>query len=249
VTGFIDLHCHWLHAVDDGARTQDEGNEMLCRLHGLGFSHVVATPHLRPGLFDGTPNSHREAFHSAKANHAHTGLPEVSLASEHFFDPLVIDWILAGEGLPYGSEVESGAAQARRAVLVEFRDLGPWPAIEELLFRLERANYLPVIAHPERYPAVWEEPEVVNRLLDRGAVLLLDVAAVVGKYGRRSQETAIELLDLEAYDAACTDSHRPDDVTLAGSALDWIARRYGPEEVEFLLAETPARLLRGLRPS
>jgi protein-tyrosine phosphatase len=249
---FVDLHCHWLPAVDDGARTPAEGHEMLRRLREIGFSHVVATPHLRPGLFHGTPESHREAFQAALPGLDLPELPSVSLASEHFFDPEVVRWILAGQGLPYGkggAVAPSAERTESRAVLIEFRDLGPWPAIEELLFQLGRARYIAVIAHPERYPAVWSEPEMVDRLLDRGAVLLLDVAAVVGKYGRRSQETALRLLDLEAYEAACTDSHRPEDVTLAGAGMELVRERYGKEELDFLFRDTPARLLQGLRPT
>ena len=43
--GFIDLHCHWVHGIDDGARTADEGADILVALHAIGFSTVVATPH------------------------------------------------------------------------------------------------------------------------------------------------------------------------------------------------------------
>ena len=45
--GFIDLHCHWIPGIDDGARTVDEGVAMLERLHAAGFDTVVATPHLK----------------------------------------------------------------------------------------------------------------------------------------------------------------------------------------------------------
>jgi protein-tyrosine phosphatase len=251
LSGFIDLHCHWLPGVDDGARTLPEGLEMLERLAQLGFEHVVATPHLRPGLFSGTPENLRAAFRATKPSLPSRGVPQVSLGSEHFFDAVVVDWIRSGQGLPYGSELELQASEARsstgrKAVLVEFSDLRPLSAVEELLYQLQRAQFLPVIAHPERYPAVWDDPHVAERLQERGAVLLLDLAAVRGKYGRRSQETAIKLLDLEAYEAACTDSHRPADVDIAGAAIDWISSRYGFDEVDLLLSETPRRLLFGL---
>jgi protein-tyrosine phosphatase len=225
---------------------------MLERLARLGFSHVVATPHLRPGLFDGTPETLRAAFLAARPALSGHDVPEVSLGSEHFFDPLVVDWIRSGQGLPYGTEfdpepiLEGRSKTGRKAILVEFSDLRPLPAVEELLYQLGRAHFTPVIAHPERYPAVWDEPHLVERLQERGAMLLLDLASVRGKYGRKSQETAIELLDLEFYDAACTDSHRPADVDIAAAAIDWISRRYGPDEVELLLVETPQKLLSGL---
>ena len=44
--GFIDLHCHFLARIDDGARSESEGLEMLRALHAVGFDRVVATPHI-----------------------------------------------------------------------------------------------------------------------------------------------------------------------------------------------------------
>src|SRR5579862_9514452 len=52
MAGFIDLHCHWVAAIDDGARTFEQGLDMLRRLQSAGFAKVVATPHMRPGMFD-----------------------------------------------------------------------------------------------------------------------------------------------------------------------------------------------------
>ena len=46
------MHCHWIAAIDDGARSMDEGLAMLRGLHQAGFDSVVATPHMRPGMFD-----------------------------------------------------------------------------------------------------------------------------------------------------------------------------------------------------
>jgi protein-tyrosine phosphatase len=262
--GWVDLHCHWLPEVDDGARSLEEGRELLERLGRAGFAHVVATPHLRPGLFEGTPASLLAAFHKTQRALEGAGLPEVSLGSEHFFDPAVIDWILKGEGLPYGSQLSTsehaanseGASSSENpglprqggAILIEFRDLAPAPVIDELLLRLQRARFLPVIAHPERYPSVWTQPELAERVVERGAVLLLDVASLVGKYGRASQKAAFELLEREAYGAACTDSHRPADADLARAGMERLEHRYGRDEVEFLFGEGPRKILRGQAP-
>ena len=54
MTGFVDLHCHWIPGVDDCVESLDDAVGLLRSLAGLGFSRVVATPHMRPGLFDNT---------------------------------------------------------------------------------------------------------------------------------------------------------------------------------------------------
>ena len=60
--GFIDLHCHWIAAIDDGAKTTDESLAMLRGLRQAGFDQVVATPHMRPGMFDNDRPALERAF-------------------------------------------------------------------------------------------------------------------------------------------------------------------------------------------
>jgi len=250
VTDFVDLHCHWLWQIDDGARNAEEGVEMLLRLARLGFSHVVATPHMRPGMFDNKANDLRKAYDHARSLLGQSeDLPHTSLGSEHFFDTDVLSEIMAGNGLPYLEKPSNEEAVRKKgALLVEFSDLVPLRLIEEQLFHLQRSGFIPVIAHPERYRAVWTEPEIVARLVELGSVALLDISALVGKYGERSKSAAHELLSLGVYDAACTDSHRPADVDTAQQGMLRMEELYGPDEVTLLFAENPRLLLAGTRP-
>ncbi|RLB61150.1 MAG: protein tyrosine phosphatase, partial [Deltaproteobacteria bacterium] len=59
--GFIDLHSHWVAGIDDGAKTAQESLEMLNGLAEVGFGTVVATPHMRTGMFD---NSRADLEHA-----------------------------------------------------------------------------------------------------------------------------------------------------------------------------------------
>jgi protein-tyrosine phosphatase len=52
VRGFVDLHCHWIAGIDDGAPSEAEGVAMLKALNSAGFDRVIATPHMRVGMFD-----------------------------------------------------------------------------------------------------------------------------------------------------------------------------------------------------
>jgi protein-tyrosine phosphatase len=48
VSGWVDLHCHLLPGVDDGAKTLEDSLEMARALVELGFSTVAPSPHARP---------------------------------------------------------------------------------------------------------------------------------------------------------------------------------------------------------
>ncbi len=235
--GYVDLHSHWLANIDDGVRTPEAGLELLARLKSAGFEVVVATPHMRPGMFDNDRAALVGAFDAMIPRvRADSSLPEVHLASEHFFDDVVFRRLMNGEGLPYPS---------KRSVLVEFPPTAFPMFVQHRFFDLKRAGLVPVLAHPERYQPVWKDDSCLDPLLDAGARLLLDVCALVGKYGRSSQRAAEKLLDEGAYEAACSDAHRPEDVDDVERAIRRLEALVGAEETTRLLSIAPRALAFG----
>ena len=130
-----------------------------------------------------------------------------------------------------------------RGVLVELSPQGFPAHLQHRFFDLGRAGLRPVLAHPERYQPVWKDDTCLDPLLDAGACLLLDVCALVGKYGRAPRKAAEKLLDDEAYEAACSDAHRPADVNVVAEAVAALEKRVGREETERLLRHGPRRIL------
>ncbi len=233
--GYVDLHCHWVAGIDDGARNGDESLAMLRGLHQAGFDTVVATPHMRPGMFDNDRPALQRAFDAMKPTLSAAGrLPVVHLSSEHFFDDVVFGRLLKGQAVPY---------PGGRAVLVEL-GRGALPVrLAERFFDVTRAGLVPVLAHPERYEPVWKDDSCLDPLLDAGAHLLLDVCALVGKYGRSAQRAAEKLLESEAYEAACSDAHRPSDVDVVVRAIEQLERGVGAAECKRLLSAGPLGIL------
>ena len=233
--GFIDLHCHWIAAIDDGAPTRDEGMAMLRALKGAGFDYVMATPHMRPAMFDNKKSDLEAAFRAMELV-AEPGLPEVGLSSEHFFDDIVFQRLMTGEALPY---------PGGKSVLVEF-PTDAFPArVADRFFDLRIRKLRPVLAHPERYRPVWKDRTTLDPFLDSGVVLLLDVAALTGKYGRASERAAHELLEDGYYVAACSDAHRERDVEDVARGIARLEKLVGREETSYLMREGPLAILNG----
>lgn len=239
--GFVDLHCHWIAGIDDGVRAPDDGVELLRRLKKTGFDLVVATPHMRPGMFDNDRRMLLEAFAGMQPRIAGApDLPDVHLASEHFFDDVVFGRLLKGEGLPYP---RLGSDPGKRGVLIELNPRGFPAQLAHRFFDLGRAGLIPVLAHPERYEPVWKDDACLEPLLDAGARLLLDVCSLIGKYGRASQRAAEKLLEEDAYEAACSDAHRPDDADETAKAVVVLEKLVGREETERLFRDGPREIL------
>ena len=235
--GYIDLHCHWVADIDDGARTVDDSLAMLRALQEVGFSRVVATPHMRTVMFENSKEDIEQAYAATVAALQDKGdLPELGLGSEHHLDDLVFAQLIAGNGLPY---------PGGQAALIEFpNDRFPLKHAQRL-FELRCKKIRPVLAHPERYRPVSNDHTVLDPILDGGTVLLLDVAALAGKYGRRADKCARKLLDEGYYYAACSDAHRASDTEAVARGIDELRRLAGEEEVHFMLIEGPQRILDG----
>jgi len=237
--GYIDLHCHWVAGIDDGARTTADSVGMLRALHEVGFDTVMATPHMRTGMFDNTRSDLEHAYARTVETIAdEDGLPEVALSSEHHLDDIVFAALMDDRALPY---------PPGKAALIEFPNERFPLHYERRLYELRVKKKLrPVLAHPERYRPVWKDIEALDPILDGGTVLLLDVAALAGKYGRKTKKTAEKLLSEGYYYAACSDAHRPDDAKLVAEGIGTLFNLMGSEEAEFLLSEGPRNILHGL---
>lgn len=235
--GYVDLHCHYLPGIDDGVRTMDEGLAVLRGLCALGFETVIATPHIRTAMFDnrkpGLERAHAELVAIAGGL---PGVPALGLAAEHYLDDVFWELFTSGAALPY---------PGGKAALVEFH-YEVWPRrVADRFFEMQLRGVRPVLAHPERYHALFDETDPVDPLLEVGTCALLDLMSLVGRYGRRSQRAAERMLDEGVYYAACTDSHRPSDVELVGRAIERLRVLAGDAEAEALLAENPRRILAG----
>lgn len=236
MTGYVDLHSHYVPGVDDGVTSIEEGRELCLGLASLGFSRIVATPHMRTAMFDNRAPGLRQAFAEFEAATADTpGMPQTGLAAEHFCDDVVLSLLGSGEGLPY---------PGGHAALLEFPAAFPL-GIEQKFFELQVKGLRPVLAHPERYRPLFRDSEAVQRMRDMGVALQLDVMSLVGKYGRAPRRAAERMLEEQLYFLACSDCHRPGDVPTVGKAIERLRALAGQPEADRLLGDNPRSLLDG----
>jgi protein-tyrosine phosphatase len=235
--GYIDLHSHWLPDIDDGVTSVDEGIALLQGLASLGFGTVIATPHMRPGMFDNDRSAIEDAYARTKGALATvSALPETGLACEHFFDDIVFGCLMRGQGLPY---------PGGKCALLEFSADQLPTRLNDRLFDLRRKGIRAVIAHPERYAPVWRDLSAMEDLVDRGNALLLDLGSLAGKYGRAPRKAAERMLEEGLYYAACSDAHRPSDIQAVADGMARLQSLVGEEESRFLLVDGPRGILDG----
>ena len=236
-TGYVDLHSHYIPAVDDGVRTTAGGVALLRALASIGYGTVVATPHIRTAMFDNDREGLTAAFQAFRSEvAAEEGLPELGLGAEHFFDDVVFDRMVKGEGIPY---------PGGHAALVEFPEQSFPLGVEHRLFELHVRGVRTVLAHPERYRALFRKTDPLDPLMEIGVLPLLDVMSLTGKYGRKPRSAAERMLEEGCYYAACSDAHRAEHVEIVQKGIERLVKLVGREEANDMLDGNPRRILDG----
>lgn len=233
----IDLHCHYVPAVDDGVRDFAQGVALCQALASIGYQTVVATPHIRSGMFDNRKADLVRAFEAfAQEAKEHPKMPGLGLGAEHFCDDVFFTLFARGDTLPY---------PGGHAALIELPPDRMPVNIEALLFRLSVRGVKPVIAHPERYTPLFRDSEPLTSLVERGVLAQLDLMSLTGKYGRKAEKAAERMLDEGLYYLACSDSHKPADVELVQHGIARLVELLGENEAQLLLCEHPRSILEG----
>lgn len=232
--GFVDLHSHVLHGLDDGAPTLEVGLTMLEGLAAIGFDEVCATPHQKAGQFLPSLEAIEQAFQEVSAR-AHVKL---RLAAENMWDDVFFDRSQRGAIPSY---------DRGDAFLFELRPAEIPLGLTDHIFRMRMAGKLPVMAHPERYQRLWDDDALVDRLR-REVAFVVDLGALAGYHGKKEHKAARRFVEDGVAHAVASDAHTPEDVARAAEAIAWIDKRLGKRAVTRLLDEGPRQILIGELP-
>jgi len=236
---YVDLHAHYLPALDDGATDRKMSLQMVRAIAALGFSELYATPHQRAGMFMPARAAIDAAFATAKEDAAGAGVgATLGLGAENFWDTVLHDRLRQRAVPSYG-----GGAAFLFEVGTQMMPAG----IENELFQLRVGGYLPVMAHPERYLPVQRDLALAERLA-RHAALMVDLGALEGAHGKQEMKTARKLVLEGLAAAAASDIHRPEDQTSVAAGMAWIRKQLGDGALATMLDENPRRMLAGELP-
>ena len=231
----IDLHCHYLPGVDDGAPDTETALALVRAAADNGIREAVLTPHVFPGRWDNSTVNLGPVFEAFCAAVSEAGIPiRLYLGGEVRLLPETLEMVASGTA-PF-----LGGWQGKRVMLMELPDgqipVGTMQAVKFLM----RANVVPLIAHPERNREVMRTPAKLEPFVKEGCLLQLTAASVTGDFGTQARDTATRILERGWAFAVATDSHnlahRP---PMLNEARLELARRYGEETATALTIGNP----------
>lgn len=198
----LDMHCHILPGIDDGARTWEDSLAMARAAAAAGVTHLVATPHYMEGTYENFRAQVLERVDQLRERLAGADIPlEVFPGTEAYLSPDLPARVRAGEVMT----VNDGG----RHLLVElpYVEVPSWA--EDVLFQLQVQGVTPVIAHPERNRDLQRNPALLARWVERGVLAQLDAGSPAGRYGRAAREAAARFLARRLIHMAGSDAHAP----------------------------------------
>lgn len=204
----VDMHSHILPGLDDGCKDVQQSTELLTRLATLGLSQFYVTPHVFQDMYPNTPARIAEAFSLLRQTNAHEFL--AGYAAEYMID-LHFDHML---GLD-----DRFVSLPGRYILIEMSYMQESKNIEKSIFDLQVKGYKPILAHPERYVFYHQEPQRIQRFKDLGCLLQVNLLSVLGYYGPREKQVALQLLSKGSIDFVGTDVHHERHVKTLERAL------------------------------
>ena len=238
----IDLHCHMLPGIDDGARDLGVSLEMARMSVADGVSVVACTPHILPGLYDNAGPEIRQATQALQQALEREGIPLrlVTGADVHMVPDLVA-------GLQSGRLL---SLNDTRYLLVEPPHHVAPVRIEDFFFNLLVAGYVPVLTHPERLSWIEVQYPTIQRMVRAGVWMQITAGSLAGNFGRSALKWANRMLDDGCVHILATDAHDTKARTpILTKGRDLAAKRVGAEEAQHLVVTRPLAILRNDLPS
>ncbi len=223
----IDIHSHLIPNVDDGAKSPEETIELIKEAREAGITDIILTPHYIINSYEQNAETLillkdklQQIINSENIKvNLHIGM-EVYI-TDNLVEILKQNKILTLAGSKY--------------LLMELPLNTNVQYLDMVIFKLIEDNIIPIIAHPERYKFVQEDPSRVRELIESGCLIQSNIGSILGIYGKKAKKTIKYLLKNDLINFIATDTHRKNTIyPLLEKGIKKIEKITGKEKAEEL---------------
>lgn len=238
----IDLHCHLLFACDDGPVRAEDSIALAKALRAAGVHTAACSSHIRSDKGWINDLSRQETLHRNLQQALSAGGVEITVkqAAEHYCNEWLFEKPLAGRAVPY---------ENTQWLLVEPPYQGMPADFFGLLFQIRKQGFRILLAHVERFPYLYEKPELLRRLADAGYLMQINLGSLSGVYGREYKKAAEKIL-LDGYGGILAgDCHHASEVRgNIDEGRNALKKLLGEKAVHQLTEVNPGLLLQNAAP-
>ncbi len=207
----IDLHSHFIPGIDDGSGSMEESLKLLRGMEALGYEKVITTPHIMFDAYKNTPKIINEGLNSLREAVQSEGIKiEIEAAAEYYLDEGFYDHL-------HSSDVMSIQG---KYLLFETSYVSKPLQLEEMIFEIGAAGYIPLMAHPERYRYIKDPLKEYTRLKELGVMFQVNLNSLNGHYGKSAKFLADFLSKEGMIDFLGSDVHHMKQVDTLHEVFD-----------------------------
>lgn len=216
----FDIHCHILYGVDDGAKTLEQSDKMLSIAYSQGIRKIILTPHFNKRIWDVDDETVKARYAQLVqlVRDKYQGM-ELYLGCEVFYHGNTLE------------ELEKGVIPTMagsRYVLVEFDTSVRYEILSHAVMGIIQNDYIPIIAHAERYECLLKDVDRVYELKGFGALIQVNASGVMGDHGRLEKKFIKNLLKKQQVNFIATDAHRDDKrAPMIKDCASYVTKKYG----------------------
>ena len=193
-----DLHSHLLPGIDDGVESFDEALALLRSFAELGYKKVITTPHVMQDYYRNEPETIVSLAKELNDKLKAADIPvELEAAAEYLDESLVEKVGGAGKVLTFGNNY----------LLFETSFMDKPIFMDDFIFECTSKGYNPVLAHPERYAYVHNDPRILGELQHRGVLLQINANSIGGYYSKEVRKLVRKMIDDRIVNFVGSDCH------------------------------------------
>ena len=197
----IDFHSHIIPEIDDGSRSIEETMLLLEEAQKAGVTKIISTSHYLENHYEFNEASRKQFLDMLKIGASNLKLDlELYLGSEIYTSYDIVDLL---------KEHKASTINGTNYVLIELPMQSELPNLKNVIYELLGNGYIPIIAHPERYSYVKEDPNWLLEYIKLGVLFQANYGSIIGMYGKEAQKTVRLLLKHDMIHFLGSDVHRP----------------------------------------
>ncbi len=212
----VDVHSHLLPALDEGSKNIEESISMIAALRNLGFQKLILTPHIMAGFYPNSPHKIKQHLLVLREHLEEQQIDvEIDAAAEYYLDAFFLKELLSkNELMTFNTE------DGKQYLLFETQHLHEPKQLFEVIKRIVRRGYIPVLAHPERYNYLQRDRLLVHQLYETGILFQVNINSFSGYYGNESRELAEYLSVAQMISFLGTDCHKEEHIEMLQKTMD-----------------------------
>jgi protein-tyrosine phosphatase len=231
----VDVHCHILPGLDDGAMDVKESLAMAQSAISDGITHVVATPH----------SSTEYKFDYQRVRELHSQLQR-----------LVGDRLMLATGCDFHLNLENLEALRKEPthfclnqlnyLLVEFSEYSIPPNTGHTLHAMKLTGLHPIITHPERNGIIQSQTSLLASWVRLGCFVQVTGGSLTGTFGPKARQDALRWIGMGLVHFVASDAHNTRGRPLRlQPAYEVVRERFGDEKARGLFDENPLAAFEG----